>query len=538
MSFSPEELKKRSDAFGSMWEAFMASPSTDPLLEFAVSISSFTEFLHSKGLSGLQQISRSVEQQVLSLFDAGAGEPIPQATLDELNLRVQSLGARVTDFIDRSSRPIVERRAQHESVASFDTAPSHRIWLFGKAAAPWKEFMLQLGYFGIHAKFHTGQELPDNSSEPAIVLLDAEGLSVQQVATQTQELRARFSTSTLIVPKLPTDFDSLKSVLTAGCDFCFTTAAAPSAVLAKIIELCSSQEEAPYRALVVEDSITASKTIERTLAMCGIETLAISNPHEVLECLTRFQPDLILMDMFMPDCTGVEATRVIRQHPEFLSIPIVYLSGDSNVPMQVEALRLGGDQFLTKPFNPVVLNAIVQSKIERYRALRSAMLHDSLTGLFNHNTSKGKLATALQIAIAEQQPLSVAMIDIDHFKRINDSYGHQVGDHVIRSLAWFLRQRLRKSDLIGRYGGEEFLLVLPATDSNLAVEVLDRIRQDFSLIQHPFNETWFNVTFSAGISELRAPLQAQTSAEVLIKQADEALYNAKHAGRNCLVKSD
>jgi diguanylate cyclase (GGDEF)-like protein len=238
------------------------------------------------------------------------------------------------------------------------------------------------------------------------------------------------------------------------------------------------------------------------------------------------------MDMFMPGCTGVDAARVIRQHPEFLSIPIVYLSGDTNIPMQVEALRLGGDHFLTKPFNPVVLNAVVQSKIERYRTLRRAMLRDSLTGLFNHNTSKEKLATALRIAEAEQQPLSVAMIDIDHFKKVNDNYGHQVGDQVIRSMAWFLTQRLRRTDLVGRYGGEEFLLILPSTGADQTVEVLERIRHDFSLIKHPFNETWFNATFSCGVTQL----QAGTSATDLIKQADEALYQAKHAGRNRIVK--
>jgi diguanylate cyclase (GGDEF)-like protein len=133
--------------------------------------------------------------------------------------------------------------------------------------------------------------------------------------------------------------------------------------------------------------------------------------------------------------------------------------------------------------------------------------------------------------------LSVAMIDIDHFKKINDSYGHQMGDQVIRSLAWFLRKRLRKADLIGRYGGEEFLLVLPRADADQAADVLDRIRHDFSQIKYPFNETSFNVTVSGGIAQLQAQLHAQTSAESLIKQADEALYQAKHAGRNRLVKS-
>ncbi|MDZ4076096.1 MAG: diguanylate cyclase [Hylemonella sp.] len=531
MSCSPEELLKRSTALAAGWQAFLAAPGTDPLLEFAVSLSSFTEFLHGKGLSGLNQVSRSLEQQTLALLDIGPDATIAPATLADLHQRVQELGARVSDFIDSQRRPVMERRAQTVDPSMRDVAPLHRVWLVGSSGAAWQELALQLGYFNIDAEFHQIRNLPGHGDEPAIVLLNAGGLSSRQTVEQVQQLRERFAASTLLVHELPGDFDSLRAALSAGSDFCFPAGTAQPLILAKLIELCSGKQEAPYRALVVEDSITASKSIQRTLAMCDIETHAIANPHEVLDCLAQFQPDLILMDMFMPGCTGVEAARVIRQHPEFLSIPIVYLSGDTNVPLQIEALRLGGDHFLTKPYNPVVLNAIVQSKIERYRELRRAMERDSLTGLYNHRTSKDKLATAIQQARSTQQALAVAMIDIDHFKKINDGYGHPMGDQVIRSLSWFLSQRLRKTDIIGRYGGEEFLVVLPAADTPRAVEVLDRIRHDFGQIKHPFNETWCTATLSAGVTQLHETDDAQA----LIKQADEALYSAKRAGRNRIV---
>ena len=531
MSCPPEELLKRSTALAAGWQAFLATPGTDPLLEFAVSLSSFTEFLHGKGLSGLNQISRSLEQQTLVLLDIGPDATIAPATLADLDQRVQELGARVTDFIDGQRRPVMERRTQTVPTQLLDVVPRHRVWLVGSSGAAWQELALQLGYFNIDAEFHQIRNLPGHGDEPAIVLLNAGGLSSRQTVEQVQQLRERFAASTLLVHELSGDFDSLRAALSAGSDFCFPAGTAQALMLAKLIELCSGKQEAPYRALVVEDSITASKSIQRTLAMCDIETHAIANPHEVLDCLAQFQPDLILMDMFMPGCTGVEAARVIRQHPEFLSIPIVYLSGDTNVPLQIEALRLGGDHFLTKPYNPVVLNAIVQSKIERYRALRRAMERDSLTGLYNHRTSKDKLATAIQQARSAQQALAVAMIDIDHFKKINDGYGHPMGDQVIRSLSWFLSQRLRKTDVIGRYGGEEFLVVLPAADAPRAVEVLDRIRHDFGQIKHPFNETWCTATLSAGVTQLHETDDAQA----LIKQADEALYSAKRAGRNRIV---
>jgi diguanylate cyclase (GGDEF)-like protein len=124
--------------------------------------------------------------------------------------------------------------------------------------------------------------------------------------------------------------------------------------------------------------------------------------------------------------------------------------------------------------------------------------------------------------------LAVVMMDIDHFKKVNDSYGHPVGDQVIRSLSWLLRQRLRKQDVLCRYGGEEFLIGLPQTSAEQAFAVMDRIRQDFAQIRHPWRDGFFQTTCSTGI----AAFPRHQSADALIKAADEALYEAKRGGRN------
>ena len=179
----------------------------------------------------------------------------------------------------------------------------------------------------------------------------------------------------------------------------------------------------------------------------------------------------------------------------------------------------------------MILNAVVKSKIERYRILRRSMFLDSLTGLLNHTMSKQRVDAAVQAALAEGTPLCVGMIDIDHFKKVNDTYGHPMGDQVIRSMAWLLKQRLRKTDAVGRYGGEEFLVILPQADAERARHLLDRIRVDFSEFRHPAPEGSFACTFSCGIAQLEPGLNAQS----LVKRADEALYQAKREGRNRIV---
>ncbi|MBT9505683.1 diguanylate cyclase [Rhodoferax sp.] len=531
MSCPPAELRKKSAELQLKWNSYSASPGIESFVEFAVCLSSFSEFLNAKGLSGLHQLSHSLEQQALSLFEEADKKQIPQNVLDDLHSQVEGLSGRVNRFIDNNSRTVAHRRAHNETGITAELTPTHTIWLVGQLSVHWRTLMTQLEYFSIRAEVFPWESVPAEAEEPAILLLDMQGMAMDEACQHIQALRSRFSASKLIAQQMPADFNSLKLALAAGCDFCLVEATPQTAILAKIIELCSQEEDTPYRVLVVEDSLTASKSIQLTLKKNGIESFAVTRPNEVLTGLRTFQPDLILMDMYMPDCTGVEATRVIRQHAEFLSTPVIYLSGDGDVALQVDALRLGGEHFLTKPFNPVFLNAVVKSKIERYRALRRSMQHDSLTGLLNHGACKEKLAAAVSTAGTDAGRLAVAMIDIDHFKKINDEYGHPMGDQVIRSLAWLLKQRLRKTDLVGRYGGEEFLVILPDTDAEQAFEILDRIRRDFSQIKYPFKDSWFDVTFSAGVSVF----PSTASAEMLIKDADEALYDAKHGGRNCVI---
>ena len=231
----------------------------------------------------------------------------------------------------------------------------------------------------------------------------------------------------------------------------------------------SEQPEEPYKVLVVDDSKSQALFCDKALQAAGMETCVITDPMEVLNAIESFHPEIIVMDMYMPGCTGTELASVIRQQNEYLSLPIVFLSGEEDVNVQLAAMRRGGDDFLTKPIDPDHLAARVMNRGHRSRVLTNLIVRDSLTGLYNHTHILDRLAQACRQAKETNTPLCFAMVDIDFFKKINDNYGHPVGDKVISALSLFLKQRLRKSDSIGRYGGEEFAVILPATQGKDAL---------------------------------------------------------------------
>ncbi len=248
----------------------------------------------------------------------------------------------------------------------------------------------------------------------------------------------------------------------------------------------------------------------------------------VMEVLDEFSAELILMDINMPGASGEEVAQVLRQQEVHVSVPIVFLSGETDKNRQLAAMSHGGDDFLVKPIRPEHLVAAVSSRVERYRVLRNFMVRDSLTGLLNHTKTKEQLNVEVERAKRQNRPLTFAMIDLDHFKKVNDTYGHPTGDKVLKSLARLLQQRLRKVDVIGRYGGEEFAVILADTSGPDAARIMNSIREDLSQIIQHGEEAEFTVTFSCGL----ASFPEFSTPEAINSAADEALYQAKRNGRN------
>ncbi len=302
--------------------------------------------------------------------------------------------------------------------------------------------------------------------------------------------------------------------------------------LAEMLEVhLRGHRAAPMRVLMVDDDASTLDYHRLVLETAGFRVATLDRPELTLDVMESFAPDVLVLDVRMPQCSGPELAQIVRYHSRWLQVPIVYLSASGDARAQLTAMTKAGDDFMVKPIAPEALVAAVTARARRARTLAMALSRDGLTGLLKHADIKEQLSAALAQARRRQQPLCVVMLDIDHFKRVNDSYGHLVGDEVIRALASLLGRRLRESDLIGRYGGEEFLLVLNDCEESQGVRIVDELREAFARFSFLADQQNFACTYSAGVLEA----SAEHDVETLIGKADQRLYRAKSAGRNRVV---
>ena len=365
---------------------------------------------------------------------------------------------------------------------------------------------------------------------PAAIVMEVDFAGPNQGLALAEEVQVGLEQKLplLFFSQHETDTPTRLAAVRAGGQAFLTGTLEVSSLMEKIEVLTCVAQYEPYKVLIIDDSRAQALHTERLLNSAGIITRTLTEPIQTMAELADFQPDLIILDMYMPTCTGTELAKVIRHNDRYVSVPIIYLSAEDDMDKQLDAMSEGGDDFLTKPIQPRHLITTVRNRAARARHLKARMVRDSLTGLFNHTHILQLLEDCTFRARRENRPLSFAMLDLDHFKRVNDCYGHPMGDRVIKSLALYLKQRLRKTDFIGRYGGEEFAIVMPDTDQESAYNVLNLIRQRFCEIHYPAhpNDLW--CSFSAGVVQLHG----ESDSLKMASQADEALYFAKNNGRN------
>src|SRR5688572_4184871 len=301
------------------------------------------------------------------------------------------------------------------------------------------------------------------------------------------------------------------------------------------------------RILVVDDNRDNVEIIATRLRYRGYDIVEASTGEAALAAVATQSPDLILLDVMLPDIDGHEIARRIKGNAAIPFIPIILVTARDSTQDKVAGLEAGADDYLTKPINFPELEARVRSMLrikrlqdeleEKNRELARVSISDGLTGLFNHRHIHSLLQDEFERADRTGERLTVAMFDLDRFKSVNDNYGHQAGDRVLEQFADILRATAREIDRLGRYGGEEFMALLPDTGIEDGVVFVERVRREVA--RHPFTigrDQSISMTTSCGVATY--PHDLINDPETLVRLADEALYAAKAAGRNRVVRFD
>ncbi|MGO4998717.1 diguanylate cyclase [Oceanisphaera sp. W20_SRM_FM3] len=300
--------------------------------------------------------------------------------------------------------------------------------------------------------------------------------------------------------------------------------------LAKRIEQLKVEQQKPHasKVLLLDDDQELTEHYRLVLSHAGKNVRVMHEPEGLLTVLAEFRPDIVLLDVHMPPYSGVTLARMIRLEPEWLSLPIIYLSSEQDRDLQINALAQGADEFITKPISDEQLIRTVRTLCYRARQLSKLVSCDGLTGLLNHSHIKQALTHEYARVQRIGHPTSLAILDLDHFKQVNDNHGHGVGDLVIKALAQVLQQRLRTTDHLGRYGGEEFVVILPDCKLAQAELMFKDICYHFSQLSFIGSDATFNVTVSVGLAELND----FSNEEQALNAADMALYQQKSVGRD------
>ncbi len=304
--------------------------------------------------------------------------------------------------------------------------------------------------------------------------------------------------------------------------------------------------------LIVDDNQQNLKVLGNILRENTKYGLAFAmNGFEALDFISATKPDMVLLDVMMPDMDGYEVCRQIKKDPETANIPVIFITAKTEPEDAVLGFEAGGVDYISKPFHETELLMRIRTHLDlklsrdmleeknrelqgAYETIEKLALTDSLTGLANRRSIMNQLAVEVSRCDRNGGFFSLIMCDIDFFKRVNDTYGHDTGDYVLKTVADVMRANLRQQDIVSRWGGEEFLIMLPLTELKKAVAVAEKLREAIKNTEMSFAGENFRVTMTFGVSAYDKGMGIEHS----IKKADDALYTGKQTGRNKVVMAE
>ena len=292
--------------------------------------------------------------------------------------------------------------------------------------------------------------------------------------------------------------------------------------------------------LIIDDDVKTSGLWSKLLKD-NYNCVLATTGDEAMALFDEAVPDLILLDLLLPDMHGLDLLKRIKKNPDLKEISVIIVSSLSDLETKVKSIDLGGDDYLVKPVNSLELHARVRAAMKKSRTRKKLKdtldkvfqlsITDTLTGLYNRQFFNNYIEKLFAASKRQSRSFAVVFVDIDHFKMINDTYGHLSGDSVLRSIAEIFEDNLRAADVTARYGGEEFVVLLSDTAAAGAAALAEKLRGDVEV--YPFEDVdGRKVTVSIGVSEY---LESDISFQDIIKRADDALYKAKEDGRNRVV---
>lgn len=364
---------------------------------------------------------------------------------------------------------------------------------------------------------------------PDVVLLDLpSGAAAEEGLRFLRELRTLAPATPVLVLTGDDSFADRIRVARLGGRAFLQKPVPPTQVVDAVLGVLQRSAVSGQRVLAVDDDPHVLLVLRALLEPAGLQVSTLDDPLDFWEALESVRPDILVLDVDMPHVSGVELCRVVRNEPRWSTLPVLFLTGHVDAETVHRVFQAGADDYVSKPFvGPEVLTRI-ENRLERIRLHRLLAETDALTGVANRARSEERITHLLRLAVRHRQRFSLAVLDLDDFKKVNDRWGHSTGDEVLRRVGKLLQRSFREEDVVGRWGGEEFVVGMYGTAKEDGVQRLADVMERLRESEFTVGEETFRTAFSAGVAEFPGD---GADLPALYRSADQVLYRAKETGK-------